>query len=261
MAILEVHNLNKQYPPPPRWARPLVRVASRTAVDAIRDASFHVDVGEVVGLVGPNGAGKSTLIRLVAGLLEPSGGRVLVNGRDAAGSRRSPSVGLGLILEGDRGLYSRLTGSQNLAFFGVISGLRRNEALRRSAELMEMFDLAGRDKLVFGYSSGMRLRLSLARALMAEPPLLLLDEPTRSLDPLASVETGKLLRALADRGHAILVANHRLDEVVTVCDRVVAIVDGRVRYAGAPSLLLDAAGTGAQAALLELLAQTDGSDT
>jgi len=207
-------------------------------------------------LVGPNGAGKSTLIRLVAGLLEPTSGRVLINGQSVFGNGSPATSDLGLVLEGDRGLYPRLTGVQNLEFFGVVAGLNREAAHERAAELMESFDLNARDKLVFGYSAGMRIRLSLARALMANPPLVLLDEPTRSLDPVASSQAGALFRKLADDGHAVIVSNHRLDEVVSVCDRVVALVDGQIRFDGAPSQL-DSAASGAQAALIELLA--DGS--
>ena len=247
VAILRVENLCKQYPPPPRWARPLIKVASSQVVDAVHDVTFDVEAGKVVGLIGPNGAGKSTLIRLIAGLLEPTSGSVSID----PGTVDRTKGRLGLILDGDQGLYPRLTGLQNLEFFGVISGLTREHSKRRSAQLMKTFDLAGRDKLVFGYSSGMRLRLSLARALIADPALVLLDEPTRSLDPIASAETGALLRQLADAGLAVLVANHRLDEVVGLCDQVVAIIGGEIRFDGSPSELGD--GSAAQAALLELL--------
>jgi ABC-2 type transport system ATP-binding protein len=231
----------------------LVRVASRQPVDVVRDVTFHMDPGEVVGLIGPNGAGKSTLIRVIAGLLEPSAGAVFIDGDEVSGKESQHNGRLGLMLEGERGLYSRLSGAENLEFFGVMSGLRRSEAVTRAASLMEQMDLADLDKLVFGYSSGMRLRLSIARALLADPPLVVLDEPTRSLDPVASVEIGSLLRRLAAEGHAVLVSNHRLDEVVAVCDRVLAIVDGQLRFDGPPSDLARP-GSQAQQALVELLA-------
>lgn len=204
-----------------------------------------------MGLVGPNGAGKSTLIRLLAGLLEPSGGTIEIDGRELSDSQMA-SHGLGLILEGDQGLYSRLTGAQNLEFFGVMSGLRVEAARRRAAELMASFELADKDKLVFGYSSGMKLKLSLARALIADPPIVLLDEPTRSLDPIASVEAGKLLRRLADDDRAILISNHRIDEVVSVCDRIMVLLDGTLRFNGRAEEL-EVEGSQAQSALLNLL--------
>lgn len=250
--MLRVEHLSKRYPLPPRWARPLVRVASREPVDVIRDVSFHVEVGEVVGLVGPNGAGKSTLIRIIGGLLEPSSGSVFIDGEEVANNKSSQKGRLGLMLEGERGLYTRLTGSQNLEFFAVMSGLKRADAVDRAAYLMDQMDLATGDKLVFGYSSGMRLRLSIARALLGDPPLVLLDEPTRSLDPVASTEIGALLRRMAAEGHAVMVSNHRLDEVVAVCDRILAIVDGQLRFDGPPSELAGS-DSGARKALVELL--------
>jgi len=235
----------------------LIRVAAREPVNALADVSLQVGAGEVVGLVGPNGAGKTTLIRLIAGLLEPTAGRVVIDGEEVSGGARGSKQPLGLVLEGDRGLYRRLTGAQNLEFFAVMSGLPRSAARERSARLLEEFGLTGLDKLVFGYSAGMRIRLSLIRALLANPPLIILDEPTRSLDPIASAETGDLLRRLAGEGHGVLISNHRLDEVVEVCDRLVALVGGRVRFDGAPSEL-DGSNRGAKAALTDLL--RDGDD-
>ncbi len=120
-------------------------------------------------------------------------------------------------------------GRENLRFFGVMAGLTAAEADRRSGELLEQFDLARRDRRVFGYSSGMRVRLGLARALMARPALLILDEPTRSLDPVASEAFLDHLRILASEGVAVLFASHRLDEVEAMCDRVLVLVNGAQR--------------------------------
>jgi ABC-type multidrug transport system ATPase subunit len=117
-----------------------------------------------------------------------------------------------------------------------------------------LLELGHRDKLAFGYSSGMRMRLSVARALMADPPLIVLDEPTRSLDPLASRRTGEMLRELAHQGRAVLLSNHRLDEVATICDRVVAVVHGEVRFQGAPDAAADGTPDVAQG-LSDLLAR------
>ncbi len=213
-----------------------------------------VDRGEVVGLVGPNGAGKTTLIRVIATLLVPDGGTAHVQGFEVTRQPWEVRSHLGLVLEGDRGLYGRLTGRQNLEFFGVFAGLPPSAARQRADALMRQTKLHGLDKLVFGYSSGMRVRLSLARALLADPPLLVLDEPSRSLDPLAAAELGALLRRLADRGRAVLLSSHRLDEVAAVCDRVVVLIEGGVRFAGPTRDLQEGDGTGA-AALAALLAR------
>jgi ABC-type multidrug transport system ATPase subunit len=206
-----------------------------------------VDRGEIVGLVGPNGAGKTTLIKIISTLLEPTTGRATIDGFDTNTEPRQVRERLGLVLEGDQGLYQRLTGRQNLEFYGRLAGLPRAALRARTSALLDMLDLADRDKLVFGYSAGMKMRLSICRALIANPPLIVLDEPTRSLDPIASRTTLRLFRDLADDGRAILLSNHRLDEIVAICTRIVAIVHGQVRFAGAPSELGMSAGDAATA--------------
>ena len=250
--MLEVRNVTKRFQPPPFWLRPLLRVASKQPIEALRDVSFSASAGEVVGLVGPNGAGKTTLLKVICGLLVPTEGHVTLAGYDATRQPRLAVRHLGLVLEGDRGIYDRLTGRENLEFFGVMVGLPRAVARRRAGEMLELLELAERDKLAFGYSAGMRMRLSVGRALMADPRVLLLDEPTRSLDPVASRFVVRLVRELADQGRSVLLTNHRLDEVVDSCTRVIALVGGRVRYEGDPALLPQAAGRTA-AALADFL--------
>lgn len=254
--MLVVRNISKTYEPPPRWLRPLVRSAVSEPTPALRDVSFEVHPGTVVGLIGPNGAGKTTLLKIISTLLEPTQGRVEVAGHDVVREPHEVCRRLGLVLEGDQGLYDRLTGLQNLELYGALAGMPRAAAKNRAVELLETLGLAGRDKLVFGYSAGMRMRLSIARALMPDPPLIILDEPTRSLDPVASRFTSSLMTDLAAQGRAVLLSNHRLEEVVSTCDQVVAVVHGQVRFYGAPS---DLAGpsSGAAAALSDLLERED----
>jgi ABC-2 type transport system ATP-binding protein len=245
--MLAVDAVSKVYEPPPAWLRPLVRTAVRQPVEALRQVSLSVDRGEIIGLVGPNGAGKTTLIKVITTLLEPTSGRVSVDGLDASRQAGQVRSRLGVVLEGDQGLYDRLSGQQNLELYGRLAGMGRAAALARAHELLEMLELARRDKLVFGYSAGMKMRLSIARAMMADPPFLVLDEPTRSLDPVASRFTMRLFRQLADGDRAILLSNHRLDEVVAVCTRIVAIVHGRVCFFGTPGELGQSAGEAALA--------------
>jgi ABC-2 type transport system ATP-binding protein len=236
-ALLSVDSVSKTYLPPRGALRLLVRTAARAPVVALRSVSFSVSPGEVVGLVGPNGAGKTTLVRIIGTLLSPTTGTVSVAGFDALRSPREVRRRIGLMLEGDGGLYARLTGVENLEFFGVMHGLRAAEARCRARALVEESGVADCDKLVFGYSSGMRARLSLARALLTDPPLLILDEPTRSLDPVASATFGSALRTFAAGGGAVLLSSHRLDEVVSFCSRVVVLVDGELRYDAPPGRL------------------------
>ncbi|QXC61732.1 ABC transporter ATP-binding protein [Aquihabitans sp. G128] len=234
--MLTVEGASKSYGPPPRWLKPLVRTATDETVRALHQVDLRVGAGEVVGLIGPNGAGKSTLIKLIAGLLDPDEGTISLRGTTTVRQRQAA---MGLVLADDRGLYWRLNGRQNLEFFGQLQGLDREQANLAAAAAAESVGLALDGKRVFGYSSGMKARLNLARALLHQPPLLVLDEPTRSLDPVVSEELGLLIRAQADAGRAILLSSHRLDEVAAWCDRVVALVDGTVRFDGPVDTLAD----------------------
>jgi ABC-2 type transport system ATP-binding protein len=231
--MLEVHGVGMRYPRLRGFMRLVVRAATDVEVVALRGIDLNVAAGEVVGLVGPNGAGKTTLLKIVSTLLQPTTGHVVVDGHDPRDDAQAVRDRIGLVLADDRALYWRLTGRENLEFFGVMHGLRPRDAKARAGVLLDRVGLASRDKLVFGYSSGMRARLSLARALLTRPPLLLLDEPTRALDPIASAAVGEMLRALAADGVAVFLSSHRLDEVENACDRIVVVTDGAVRFDGA----------------------------
>jgi ABC-2 type transport system ATP-binding protein len=209
--MLEVRGVGMLYPRLRGLLRYVVRTATDHEVVALRGVDLQVAGGEVVGLVGPNGAGKTTLLKIISTLLQPTTGRVLVDGYDPSHDARAVRDRIGLVLADDRALYWRLTGRENLEFFGVMHGLTRRDARARAGILLDQVGLASRDKLVFGYSSGMRARLSLARALLARPPLLLLDEPTRALDPIACAAVAGMIRDLADEGIAVLLSSHRLD--------------------------------------------------
>jgi ABC-2 type transport system ATP-binding protein len=233
--VLHIERLSKIYPPAEGALKFFMKTASDKPVEALTEVSLEVGRGQIVGVVGPNGAGKTTLFRIIATLLEPTSGTVLMDGRDITSDPDWVRNRLGLVLEGERGVYQRLTGLQNLEFFGAMQGMGSVDARRRGSELMERLGLSHRDRRVFGYSAGMRVRLALARSLLADPQLLLLDEPTRSLDPKASVEAMELVAGLAESGRAVLFASHRLDEIRSFCDEVIVIRDGQVRYAGPPT--------------------------
>lgn len=209
-----------------------------------------------MGLVGPNGAGKTTLVKILGTLLEPTEGRAFVDGVDVVANPLEARRRLALVLPDERGLYWRLNGRQNLEFFAVLGGATRATAKIRAGELLERVGLSDVDKLVFGYSSGMRARLSLARGLLGDPALLLLDEPTRSLDPVASVDLGRFLGELAAEGRSIVLSSHRLDEIVSFCHSVLVLVGGEVRYLG-PIGALESSGGGGVQALAALLAHEE----
>ncbi len=250
--MLRVEGLTKHYLPPSRLLRPLVRTAAKEPVSALSHVSFSLGPGEIMGLVGPNGAGKTTLVKILGTLLEPTAGRAFVDDVDIGANPRQARRRLALVLPDERGLYWRLTGRQNLEFFGVLGGVPRPAARARADELLERVGLADVDKLVFGYSSGMRARLNLARGLLGDPALLLLDEPTRSLDPVASADMGRFLVELAAEGRSILLSSHRLDEIASFCHSVIVLVAGQIRHNGKVAEL-DVAGGGAQSALAGLL--------
>ena len=175
--MLDVNDVHKTFPPARGALRMVMRTAADQPVDALSGVSFGVRSGEVVGLVGRNGAGKTTLFRLIATVLEPTAGSILVDGFSVRHNPEEVRQRIGLLLDGGTGLYGRLTGRANLEFFGTMAGLTRSAVRPRATELLEQFDLAGRDRRVFGYSSGMRVRLALARALIARPPLLATPMP------------------------------------------------------------------------------------
>jgi ABC-2 type transport system ATP-binding protein len=213
------------------------------AVEALAGVSLAVRPGEVHALLGPNGAGKTTLLRLLTGLLTPTTGTVAVAGRDPArDARRARSI-IGLVPAGERTLYLRLTGLQNLVFFGRMHGLGRREALARADEALAAVGLSDAARRMAGhYSHGMQKRLSFARALLTRPVLLLVDEATHDLDPEAAATARDLVTAAALGGAGVLWTTQRVEEVRGFADRVTVLARGRVAFAGGvPELLAHAA--------------------
>ncbi len=233
------------YHPPRGVMRLFLRSASREPVRALDNVSFEIAPGEVVGLVGPNGAGKSTLLRAITTLLVPTDGTITLDGSVVDPDDHEIRSHFGLSLPEERSFHWRLTGRQNLEYFAALAGLDRQTAADRVEKALRERGLAERDKAVFGYSSGMLAQLGVARAMLHEPGLLVLDEPTRSLDPIAGRKLCEQIRELADDGRAVLMASHRLDEVVLACDRVLALIGGRLEWEGsAEEIAGDPAGLG-----------------
>jgi len=204
-------------------------------LEALQGVDLDVSFGETVVLLGPNGAGKSTLLRILGTTVLPDRGAVMVAGHDVVREPAAVRRSVGLVLGDERSWYWRLSGRGNLEFFAVLHGWRRPAAARRAQELLEEVGLGdSADRRFDGYSSGMRARLSLARALISEPPVLLLDEPTRNLDPAATAGFHDTLAELVRRRQtAILMATHDLHEAAEVADRTVALVAGQVVFSKA----------------------------
>jgi ABC-2 type transport system ATP-binding protein len=191
----------------------------------LRGISFSVYVGDVFGYLGPNGAGKTTTIRVLLDLLPPDGGEVRLFGRpsDPEARRR-----IGFVLEND-GLFDGLTAAENLALFARLYGVSRPKV----GELLELVGLEGKEGDRVGtFSKGMRQRLALARALLHDPELLVLDEPTAGLDPTGQMEVRELIRELAGGGKTVFLSSHNLDEVERLCNRIALIHHGEIRLQG-----------------------------
>jgi sodium transport system ATP-binding protein len=212
------------------------------ATAAVADLSFEVAAGEIFGLLGPNGAGKTTTLRILAGILVPTHGHVRVSGLDVAAEPLAVRQRLGF-LTNTTGLYPRLTGRELLRYFGRLHGLDREATAARIAALAAALDLQPFfDRRCEVLSTGERQRLSIARAVLHDPAVLVLDEPTAGLDVLASRFLRDFVRAERDRGKAVVFSTHYLAEAELLCDRIGLLHRGRLLTAGTPAALRAAAG-------------------
>ena len=209
-----VHNLTKVFPIPFR----------RKRLVAVRGLSLEVAPGQVYGLLGPNGSGKSTTLKIILGLVSPTAGRTEIFGRDSREVRSREAVGF---LPENPYFYKYLTGEETLRFYGKLCGLRRRELTARTEEMLELVGLQdARDRRLGGYSKGMLQRIGLAQALIQEPKLVVLDEPTAGVDPAGSREIRDLILDLKRRGITVLLSSHLLAQVQEICDRVGILANG-----------------------------------
>jgi ABC-2 type transport system ATP-binding protein len=242
MSAISIRNLSKTYPVPFRRLRAFFRRPVKDPVEALRDVSFEVETGEIFGLIGRNGAGKTTLTKIVATLVQPTTGSVSVNGHDSVSDDEHVRRQIGLSTAEERSFYWRLTSEQNLMFFARLHGLSDRVAKQRIKDVFAKLELDDVARRRFGeLSTGNKQRLAVARALLANPPVLLLDEPTRSLDPLAAARMRDLIRSLANQDPpvTILLTSHNLAEVETLCARVAIISRGKIRAIDTPRNLRD----------------------
>jgi sodium transport system ATP-binding protein len=218
---LSLHELRKSFGP----------------VRAVDGLTFAVKSGEIYGLLGPNGAGKTTALRVLAGLLAPTSGRALVMGVDVARAAQAAKGKLGF-LSASTGLFARLTAREVLVYFGRLHGLPRGKLQLRIDELARILDI-GRllGRRCEALSTGEKQRVSLARAVLHDPPVLILDEPTSGLDVLASRFLRDFVRAERDRGKAIVFSTHYLAEAELLCDRIGLLYRGSLLREGTPASL------------------------
>ncbi len=228
--VVDVRALRKSFPKRQRKAdRPWWQRFRRGAVEqlvAVEGVSFDIKQGEIFGLLGPNGAGKTTTIRMLSTLLEPSSGSATINGYDVTRQASQVRQTLGAVLTGERSIYWKLTGRENLDYFAALYHLPPAIAKQRVPQLLDRLELAHKaDELVERYSSGMKQRIAIAKALLANPPVLLLDEPTIGLDPQSARNLRDLILEIKSEGRTILLTTHYMEEADLLSDRV-GIIDG-----------------------------------
>jgi lipopolysaccharide export system ATP-binding protein len=207
---------------------------SRRVVDGV---SFHVDRDEIVGLLGPNGAGKTTSFRMTCGMIEPEAGKVFLNGLEVTNwpmYRRARDGGMGYLAQ-ESSVFRKLTVEKNLLGVMEMLGVERKTRQKRCDELLEQFDIARlRKSLAISLSGGERRRLEIARALVSNPKIMLLDEPFTGIDPVTIASIQQIIRQLRDQGIAILITDHQVRETLQITNRSYVIRDGRVLCHGRP---------------------------
>jgi ABC-2 type transport system ATP-binding protein len=208
----------------------------RRSIVAVRDLNLRVAPGQIYGLLGPNGSGKSTTLKIILGLVPPTRGSTAIFGRDSDLVASREAVGF---LPENPYFYKYLTGRETLRFYGKLCGLRGVHLRERVAELLELVGLtSAADRRLGGYSKGMLQRIGLAQALVQEPKLIVLDEPTAGVDPVGAREIRDLILDLKRRGITVLLSSHLLEQVQEICDRVGILANGVLVREGALDDLL-----------------------
>jgi len=224
--IIETRNLTKVYRD--FWGRQKVR--------ALKALDLEIRRGEVFGLLGPNGSGKTTTIKLILGLLFPTSGQVLCFGRDATDVTKNERIGY---LPEESYLYKFLSAEETLDFYGRLFKMSRKLRRQRTSELISLVGLTqAKKRQLREYSKGMTRRIGLAQALINDPELILLDEPTTGLDPLGIRDMKQMILDLRDQGKTIVMCSHRLDDVEDVCDRIAILYEGELKELGRVDSLL-----------------------
>jgi ABC-2 type transport system ATP-binding protein len=220
------------------WQRLRREPDKRDRFRAVDGIDLLVEPGEIFGILGPNGAGKTTTMKMLATLLIPTSGTIRVLGIDPLERPREIRARLGAMLSGERSLYWKLTGRENLEYFAALYHVPPAETKARIADVLEAVKLADRaEDYVERYSTGMRQRLALARALLPDPPLVVLDEPTVGLDPQSSRDLRDRVRDLRSQGRTVLLTTHYMEEADQLCDRIAIVDHGRIVALDTPTAL------------------------
>ncbi|MBL8520908.1 MAG: ATP-binding cassette domain-containing protein [Betaproteobacteria bacterium] len=212
------------------------------AVKAVDGVSFTAHDGQITGLLGPNGAGKTTTLRMIGTLVSIGAGQARVDGIDVSARPKDALQACGFLSDA-RGLYTRMTARENIRYYAELRGIdpaRSESAINRYADWLDMRALL--DRRTDGFSQGERMKVAITRALVHEPPNVILDEPTNGLDVMSTRALRELIRRLRAEGRTVLFSSHVMQEVAALCDRIVIIAQGRVTAAGTPADILSAGG-------------------
>jgi ABC-2 type transport system ATP-binding protein len=235
-AMVEISGLTKSFPVRAGW-RSILGGGDRRTV--LKSVNLRIEQGEVFGLLGPNGAGKTTLIKILSGLVSPGGGTIRVDGLDVAKNTVEVRRRIGLVHGDERSFFWRLSLRENLRFYSTLYRIPRSLSEPRIVELAELLGLGDAlDREMHSFSSGMRQRAALARGLIHDPALIVLDEPTRSLDPIGAEDVRMIVAdRVAAGGRTVLIATHLMIEAESLCDRLVLIDSGFEVFTGTVSQL------------------------
>ncbi|MEJ2262273.1 MAG: ABC transporter ATP-binding protein [Anaerolineales bacterium] len=230
IGTLRIEKLSKTYNV--RQRKGLFR-SEKSSVEALKGVSLKVERGEIFGLLGPNGAGKTTLIKILTTLLLPTSGDVWVNGYHVRQQDNQVRATVGCMLMGERGLYWKLTARENLVYFGALYHLPPPARRQRAEEIISLLGLEDiADRTVETYSSGQKMKLAFGKALINDAPLLILDEPTNTLDVPSASELRAVVRDLNEKGKTVIYTTHIMNEAETLCDRVAIIDHGQLLALG-----------------------------
>ncbi len=235
--VIEVHDLKKTYPSKERKG---LFKSEKKEVEALKGVNVRVRKGEVYTLLGPNGAGKTTLIKILTTLLYPSSGEAKILGMDVIKDAKKVRMHINAMLMGERSVYWKLTGRQNLEFFGALYYIPRRDLEEKIEELIKVLKIEDIiDRPVEGYSSGQKYKISFAKALINEPEILFLDEPTATLDPRSAKEMREMIKQVNKNGTTIFLTTHNMLEADELSDYIGILDYGRIIAEGTPQALKD----------------------
>lgn len=229
--MVKAEELSMKFPITKRYIEYIKSPFKTKYFTSLSDISLEIKSGDRIAFLGHNGAGKTTLLKLIGGLLYPSSGKILVDGYNTKKENNKAREKVGFVLNEERSFYWRLTGKQNLEFFASLDNLKGKELTDKVNLLIDLVGLGGHENKKFaGYSSGMKQKLAIARGLLSDPEILILDEPTRTLDPISVKEVGEIIsqRVHKEGNKTLLIATHSMEEAKALCNKICFMKNGRI---------------------------------